>query len=129
MWVMFGAADIGAVTAIHHITSNSLLVLVVFFFRRLDLDLRFCENVLFELRELEGADGHDAFAALKTFGDLNVAGIANAERDALLMRFVFRSTTMTEVFPEGLVSTAACGMMSAFGTVFAIISTRMLVPG
>ena len=31
--------------------------------------------------------------------------------------------------PDALVSTAACGMTSAFGTVFAIISTRRLVPG
>ncbi len=38
------------------------------------------------------------------------------------------SMTMTEVDPDELVTTAACGITSAPGTVLAIISTRRLVP-
>ncbi len=39
------------------------------------------------------------------------------------------SMTMAKVEPPALVSTALCGMTSAFGTVFAIISTLTLEPG
>jgi hypothetical protein len=39
------------------------------------------------------------------------------------------SITIANVPPDGLVSTAFSGITSAFGTVFAIISTRMLEPG
>ena len=37
--------------------------------------------------------------------------------------------TITDVLPDALVTTEAAGITSALGTVWAIISTRMLVPG
>src|SRR5213594_4570399 len=68
----------------------TLLLVLVFFFWRLDLNLRFGENLLIQFRKLECADRHDALSARESFADLHIGAIANAQRDGFPAGFILR---------------------------------------
>src|SRR6266571_5153971 len=67
-----------------------LLVLVFFLFWRLDLNLRFSENLLIEFRKLECADRHHALSARKSIANLHISAVANAQRDGFPAGFILR---------------------------------------
>ena len=57
--------------------STSLLIVILIFFGRLNLDLGLGENILVEFPDLKGTDGDHTVTALETVLHLNVAGVGD----------------------------------------------------
>jgi hypothetical protein len=61
------------------------------------------EYLVVQFRKFENSRRHDTFATLKSIGNLDIGALANSQRDRFLMRLIFASTTMTEVFPLAVI--------------------------